>query len=342
MYKDLQALHEKYTTTFGDFESTSSDVTRQLQTAFEHLQQGKQEASIDTLKQVSGATTRLKASASSLYQTTTASGTKVKQLLEEAIRTKDQHENQRKQLEQEKQNLQAEIARVQKENQNAEAAVQQAKKKADEAKQEADRAERKRKKKGKGIGEFFNKLLGKIKKYKKRERAARDEQRNHEARLKKHQETQRQVEHKQAALESKFKNLKIDYSSVDEAIDALRNANKEIQELAVLVSADATTYWNGMQVYTNDLFEALSSAQDDISTKVWESHAFQSRGVLLYAKWLALQQQSSYYLENTDGVKAQIASYVSIEHPSPQQAKDMIYKIKSGQIAIPKIVRDEL
>ena len=77
VYKDLQALHEKYTTTFGDFESTSSDVTRQLQTAFDQLRQGKQEASIDTLKQVSGATTRLKASASTLYQTTTASGTKV-------------------------------------------------------------------------------------------------------------------------------------------------------------------------------------------------------------------------------------------------------------------------
>ena len=349
MYKDLQALHEKYTTTFGDFESTSKDVTRQLQTAFDQLREGEQEASVNTLKQVSSTTAHLKTSASTLYQTTTASGTKVKQLLDDAIRIKAQHEDQRKQLEREKQNLQADIARIQKEKQNAEAAVAGAKKKADEAKNEADRARRKKKKKSRGIGGFFNKLLGKIKKYEKRERAARDEQRVHEATLKKHQEAQKQAEQKQAALESKFKNLKTDFSSVDEAIGALRNANKEIQELAVLVSADATAYWDGMQGFTDDLLETLSSAQDDVSTvagdaeiKIWESPAFQSRGVSLYAKWLALQQQSSYYLENTDGVKAQIASYVSIERPSPQQAKDMIQKIKSGQIAMPKIVKDEL
>lgn len=347
VYKDLQTLHEKYTTTFRDFESTSKDVTHQLQAAFDQLREGEQQASVNALKQVSSATAHLKTSASTLYQTTTASGTKVKQLLEDAIRIKTQHEEQRKQLEQERQNLQADIARIQKEKQNAEAAVAGAKQRAEQAKNEADRARKKKKKKGKGLKGKIKKALGKLKKYEKQERAARDEQRAHEATLKKHQAEQQEKEQRLAALESKFKDLKTDFSLVDEAIGALNNANKEIQELAVLVSADATAYWDGMQGYTNDLLETLSSTQDDISTgdaeiKIWESPAFQSRGVSLYAKWLALHQQSSYYLENTNEVKAQIASYVSIEHPSPQQAREMIQKIKSGQIAMPKNVKDEL
>lgn len=346
VYRDLLALHDKYTTTFNSFESTSKDVVHQLQTAFDQLQQGEQEASIGTLRQVSGATTTLKGSASTLHQATETSEVKVKQLLDDAVRLRAQRVEQKRQLQQEMDKLQVDMARIQRERQNAEVAVNQAKGNADQARAEADGARRKAKKKKRGLGGFFNKLLGKVKKYEKREKAARSEQHIHEAKLKEHQNAQKQAEQRQANLESQFKTLNTYFISVDKAIVALRDADNVFQALEVLVR-DATTYWDSMQGFAEDMLQTLSSTHDTISSetvndggkKIWESPAFEFRGVSLYAKWLALQQQSSYYLENTSEVKAQIASYVSIEQPSPQQAKDMIDKIKSGQIAMPK---DEL
>ena len=100
-----------------------------------------------------------------------------------------------------------------------------------------------------------------------------------------------------------------------------------------------------LQSFNNDLLNTLTTTQEEVSgeMKIWESPAFQFKGVQLYAKWLALEQQSSYYLQNTEDVEAQIAGYVSIQQPSPQQAKDMIKKIKSGQgILTPKQIKDEL
>ena len=309
VYQDLKALHKKYSLTFSSFESTSVEVLQQLETAFNQLlQQGETEKSVESIKMISGSTTELKMSASRLHQETIACEENVKKLRDNAVRVKAGHEEQRQNLQYQKQNLQAEQAQIKKEKENAEAAAKQAKNNADQAQREADNARRKYKKKKRGIGGFFNKLLGKLKKYEKRQKTARNEQHAHEAKLKKHQEEQKKAEQSLAALESKLKELNVDTSSVDEAISSLHEANSEFKSLAVLM-LDATTYWDGMQSFTNDLLNTLTTTQEEVSEemKIWESPAFQFKGVQLYAKWLALEQQSSYYLQNTEDVEAQIA-----------------------------------
>ena len=344
VYQDLKALHKKYSLTFSSFESTSMEVLQQMETAFNQLQLGETERSIENMKTISGSTAELKTSASRLHQETIACEENVKKLRDNAVRVKAGHEEQRQNLQYQKQKLQAEQARIKKEKENAEAAAKQSKNNADQAQREADDARRKYKKKKRGIGGFFNKLLGKLKKYEKRQKTARNEQHAHEAKLKKHQEEQKKAEQNLAALESKLKELNVDTSSVDEAISSLHEANGEFKSLAILM-LDATSYWDGMQSFTNDLLNTLTTTQEEVSgeMKIWESPAFQFKGVQLYAKWLALKQQSSYYLQNTEDVEAQIAGYVSIQQPSPQQAKDMIKKIKSGQgILTPKQIKDEL
>ena len=100
-----------------------------METAFNQLQLGETERSIENIKTISGSTAELKTSASRLHQETIACEENVKKLRDNAVRVKAGHEEQRQNLQYQKQKLQAEQARIKKEKENAEAAAKQAKKK---------------------------------------------------------------------------------------------------------------------------------------------------------------------------------------------------------------------
>lgn len=345
-YKDVNTLHETFSTTFDGFVSSSEEALGELSTAFTLLMQGEREQAVSALEEVSNVGQHLAQAASALQSEASSSEDKVVLLLDSTRRAKSKYEIEKQDHEEKRRALQVEKDRTQKQQQNAAAAAKEAKRRADDAQREADKERKKKREKNKGIMKVVNKVLDdvfnieRLKKHEKREKAARHEQRLHEEKVKAQQALYQQAEQKLKELEGQLQRSRGHIDLMNEAVESLHAAVGEFLSLSVIMR-DATAFWQSIHDHCMDLVKSLTLTETEMaanSAKVWESTHFQSRAVRLYAKWLALELQSSYYLQINDGVRGQIASLVSAKQPTVEEARNRVKQLKEGR----KRVKDEL
>ena len=353
-YQDVKALHEKFAATFVTFVSTSEEVLGELNAAFLYLIEGDQVKAMSTLQKVSHAGQRLFHAAGALQVEATTNEEKVARLLDYTRGTKREREAKKDEYEKKRQLLKTEQVKIQQQQQNAATATEQAKQRADQAGRDADKEREKRKKKESGPFGFVYEVLDDVfniellKKYEKREKAARNEQHSHEAEVKAQQTLYQQAERQLVELGGQLQKLQENVDLMDTAIESLHSAVGEFLSLSVIMR-DATIFWKSMQILSEYLVHDLTLTETEIladskqHTKVWESNQFQSNAVRLYAKWLALKLQSSYYLESTDGVQDQIASFISEKQPTVTEARKIVKQLKDGMVPTGrKNIKDEL
>ena len=294
---EVSGLISKSGLTVGSFKSTTYTALRYLEAAFLSIINDDSKKAIEGLQKVSELAERMAKQSAELQKDSDKDTESSQKVLEEVLtaqrvakQRKAALEKNQRELEISKRGLE-ELARKAQENEI------KAKEMAREADIAAAYASRKKKKRRKRLKHHLGKLVGHddSKKYRDRERVAREEARKFNEQRQAHQNTVTQAEREIQEMESAIRNLQ---SDANRAVDALQKL------IGTFKSLSATTHkvvgvWERLKLLCEYLQNSLLKkdveevAPDSPADReaVWSSPCFQANAVQLYSRWLALQEE---------------------------------------------------
>lgn len=281
--------------------------------------------------------------AEELHSESEKDGQRTHQVLEETMRAKGVAEEKRQQLVQKRKDLEIAKKKMEELQKNAQDAERRAQQMAQEAEKAAQEARRKRKKKKKGWGKITH-ALGKLvghdntKKYKKREEAAREDQRKFNAQKQKQHElylkAQRDAQNLEKSIADNLKNANLAKSG----IEALHSAVGTFKSLSTTM-LKVIELWKNLQVHfegmrnpvvKKEVEEVANHLEEtgDQTMDVWTSPSFQARAVHFYSRWMALLGECTHYIDASRQLKDQSGQYLE-GSSNAQEAEAKIRKLKA-------------
>lgn len=340
---DVSTLNDKSAATVGTFKETSDVVLQELRAAFNHLLNSNSDEAVEIFGGIAQRVEDMARAAEELHSESEKDGQRAHEVLEETMRAKGVAEQKRQQLVQKQKDL--EIAKkkmdeLQKIAYDAERIAQQM---AQEAEEAAQVARRKRKKKKKGWGKIthgLGKLVGhdNTKKYKKREEAAREDQRRFNAQKQKQHELYLKAQRDVQNLAKSIADNQINADLVNSGIEALHSAVGTFKSLSTTV-LKVSEFWKNLQVHfegmqnpvvkreVEEVANHLEETQEQ-TMDVWTSSSFQARAVRFYSQWMVLLGECTSYMDASHRLKDQSVNYYE-ESSNAQEAEAMMQKLKA-------------
>ena len=341
--KDVSTLHGKSATTVGTFKETSEVVLQELRAAFNHLLEGSSDKAVEIFGRIAQRAEDMARVAEELHSESEEDGRRTHQVLEETMRAKGVAEEKRQQLVQKQKDLEIAKARMDELQKNALDAERIAQQMAQEAEKAAQEARRKRKKKKKGWG-MITHTLGKLvghdntKKYRKREEAAREDQRRFNAQKQQQHELYLKAQRDAQSLAKSIADNQINANLANSGIEALHSAVGTFRSLSTTM-LKVIEFWKnlhghfeGMQnpVVRREVEEVVNHLEEegDQDMNVWKSPSFQARAVHFYSQWMALLGECTYYMDASRQLQDQSVKYLQ-GSSSAQDAEAKIRNLKA-------------
>ena len=340
---DVSTLHDKSATTVGTFKEMSELVLQELRAAFNHLLNSNSDEAVEIFGRIAKVAEDMARAAEELHSESEKDGQRAHEVLEETMRAKGVAEEKRQQLVQKQKDLEIAKKKMEELQKNAQDAERRAQQMAQEAEKAAQEARRKRKKKKKGWGKITH-ALGKLvghdntKKYKKREEAAREDQRRfiaqkqqqHELYLKAHSDAQN--------LEKSIADNQKNANLAKSGIEALHSAVGTFKSLSTTM-LKVIEFWKNLQVrfegmqnpvVKREVEEVANHLEEtgDQTMDVWTSPSFQARAVHFYSRWMALLGECTHYIDASHQLKDQSVKYLE-GSSNAQEAEAKIQKLKA-------------
>ena len=306
LVSEVSGLISKSRSTVGNFKGTSEAALKLLTVAFRSIIDGYSEKAIDKLQKVSELAQNMAQQAVELQTDFDKDGESAQKVLSEVLTAQEDAKQNKAALEEKQRELEVtkrgmeELARS---AQEAERRAQEMARQADEAVARARKKRRKKKKKKKCWEKIGNG-------YKDLEKAAREEAQKFNEQRQAHQNKYDQAQREIQELERSMANLQLDANRVAGTINTLQKLTGTFKSLS------ATTHkivgvWERLQLLCEDLQNALlkkdieETAPDSPADReaVWSSSFFQAMAVQLYARWLALQEESLTYFQASNQIK---------------------------------------
>lgn len=341
--KDVSTLHGKSATTVGTFKETSEVVLQELRAAFNHLLEGSSDKAVEIFGRIAQRAEDMARVAEELHSESEEDGRRTHQVLEETMRAKGVAEEKRQQLVQKQKELEIAKARMDELQKNALDAERKAQQMAQEAEKAAQEARRKRKKKKKGWGKIIH-ALGKLvghdntKKYKKREEAAREDQRRFNAQKQQQHELYLKAQRDAQSLAKSIADNQINANLANSGIEALHSAVGTFRSLSTTM-LKVIEFWKNLQghfegmqnpVVGREVEEVVNHLEEegDQDMNVWTSPSFQARALHFYSQWMALLGECTYYIDASRQLQDQSVKYLQ-GSSSAQDAEAKIRNLKA-------------
>ena len=314
LVSEVSGLISKSGSTVGSFKGTSEAALNWLTVAFRSIIDGDSEKAIERLQNVSELAQNTAQQAVELQTDSDKNGESAQKVLAEVLTAQEDAKQKKAALEEKQRELEVSKRGMEELARSAQEAERRAQEMARQADEAAARARKKRKKKKKGwkrIGHSLKKLAGHddTKKYKDLERAAREEAQKFNEQRQAHQNKYDQAQREIQELEILIANVQLDANRVASTINTLHKLTGTFKSLS------ATTHkivgvWERLQLLCEDLQNALLNKYVEETTPdspadreaVWSSSFFQAKAVQLYARWLALQEESMNYFQASNQI----------------------------------------
>ena len=312
---EVSGLIGKSGSTVGNFKGTTDTALQLLTVAFQSITDDDGRKAIEDLNKVSELAQSMAQKSSVLQKDSDKDGESAQKVLAEVLTAQGAAKQKKAALEEKQRELEVSKRGMEELARSAQEAERRAQEMARQADEAAARAKKKRKKKKKGwkrIGHTLGKLVGHddTKKYKDRERAAREEARKFNEQRQAHQNKYAQAQREIQELVRSKEILQLDANRVAGTINTLQKLTGTFKSLS------ATTHkivgvWERLQRLCEDLQNALlkkdieETVPDSPADReaVWSSSFFQAKAVQLYARWLALQEESLTYFQASNQIK---------------------------------------
>ena len=314
LVSEVSGLIGKSGSTVGSFKGTTDTALQFLVTAFRSITDDDGKKAIEDLKKVSELALSMAQKSSELQKDSDKDGESAQKVLAELLTAQEDAKQKKAALEEKQRELKVSKRGMEELARSAQEAERQAQEMARQADEAAARARRKRKKKKSGwniIPHLLGKLVGHddTDKYRDRERAAREEQRKFNEQRQAHQNKYEQAQREIQELERLIENLRLDANCVAGNINALHKLTGTFRSLSA-TAHKIVGVWEKLQLLCENLQNALlkkdveETAPDSPADReaAWSSF-FQARAVQLYARWLALQEESMTYFLASNQIK---------------------------------------
>ena len=313
---EVSGLIGKSGSTVGSFKGTTDTALQLLTAAFRSIIDDDGRKAIEDLNKVSELAQSMAQKSSELQKDSEKDGESAQKVLAEVLTAQKDAKKNKAALEEKQRELEVSKRGMEELARNAQEAERRAQDMARQADEAAARARESREEKKKGwriIEHTFKKLVGlddDSEAYRKLERAAREEQRKFNEQRQAHQNKYAQAQRDIQELERSKANLGLDANRVAGNINALHKLTGTFRSLS------ATTHkivgvWEKLQRLCEDLQNALLKKDVDETVPdspadreaVWSTSFFQAKAVQLYARWLALQEESLTYFQASNQIK---------------------------------------
>ena len=303
---EVSSLIDKSNSTVGSFKDTTDAALQFLIVAFQFITNDDGKKAIEELKKVSELAEKMAKQSAELQKHFETKEESAQKLLEELMTAQGVAKQRKAALEEKQRELEVSKRGMEELARSALDAGRQAHEMARQADESAARAKNKIRREKRNWTYPLKKLVGRddAKKYKDREKAAREEQRKFNEQRRAHQNKYDQAQREIQELESSISNSQFDANCAANTIDGLQKLTGTFKSLS------ATTHkivgvWERLQLLCVDFQNALPKkdveevASDNPADReaVWSSSSFQESAVRLYARWLALQEESSTFSE---------------------------------------------
>ena len=312
---EVSSLIGKSGSTVGSFKGTTDAALRFLAAAFRSISDDDSTKAIEGLQKVSELAESMAEQSAELHKDSDKDGESAQKVLEEVFKAQGVAKQKKAALEIKQQELQVTKSGMEELARRAQEAERQAQEMARQADEAAARARKKRKKKKKGwkrIGHSLGKLVGHddTKKYKDRERAAREEQRKFNEQRQAHQNKYTQAQREIQELESAIRNVQFDTNRADSTINALQKLIGTFKSLST-TTHKVVGVWERLKDLCENLQNSLLKKDvEEVAPDIpadreaaWSSRYFQDRAIQLYSRWLALREESLTYLQASNQIK---------------------------------------
>ena len=303
---DVTSLIGQSRTTVSGFKTTTDSALKQLTVAFSC---DDSEKALEVLQRVSELAKGMATQSKELHTASETDEKSAQNVLSEVTAARG-HAQQNKATLEEKRN-QLEISKRKMEEsmnsaQQAERKAQQMAREAEDAGARARRERNRRRRRFFGLKHALGKLVGHddTKRYKEQERVAREEQRVFNEQRQAHHNEYVRAQTEIGQLEAAISSVHFDTQQAVNAIDALHKLTGTFKFLSS-TTLKVVGVWEKLQEHCENLQESLikknleMTADDSAAERKaeWSSPHFQSKAIHLYSQWLALQEESSAYLQ---------------------------------------------
>ena len=307
LVSDVTGFIGKSRTTVGGFKTIADSALRQLTVAFGYLCSDESQNALEALQRVSELAKVMARRSEELHKESETDGKGAQNVLKEVTAARGRVEQNKAALEEKRNQLENSKMKMDELMKSAQQAEIRAQKMAIEAEEAAARARRKSKKKKKGLFGKIKHGLGKLfghddtKKHKERERAAREEQRVFYEQRQAHHNEYVRAQTDIGQLEAVISSVHFDTQQAVNAIDALHELTETFKFLSS-TTLKVIGVWEKQQELGENfksliIIKNLEMAMAADCKAEWRSPYFQTKAILLYSKWLALQEELSAYLQ---------------------------------------------
>ena len=309
---DVNGLIGKSRTTVGGFKTTTDSALRQLTVAFGYLGSDDSENALEALQRVSELAKSMATQSEELHKESETDGKGAQNVLSEVTAARGRAQQNKAALEEKRNQLEISKRTTEELMNSAQQAEMRAQQMVKEAEDAVAEAKRKKEKKKSG---FWGKIVHEasrvfdhdsVEKYTRRVRAAREEQRVFNEQRQAHHNEYVRAQTEIGQLEAALNRVHFDTQQAVNAINALHKLTETFKFLSS-TTLRVVAVWEKMQEHCENLQKSLikknlemaadNSAADRKAE--WSSPYFQSKAIRLYSQWLALQEESSAYLQLT-------------------------------------------
>ena len=337
---DVTKLCDKSAITVGKFKNASSTILHTLQGTYQYLLEGLEDMALETLSDMSETAKEMADAANQLHEDFEKQSEVVITTLEETQTQQGMEQAKKKELEKERHDME-------KNKKEQEAAHQEACRLEAQAEMYMEKAEKKEEKAtaeqssvlkniANGVTSTF---LGfkafNMDPHKDAAEAAREEKMVHYKKMNEQQEKRREALMKLAQYAMTIQQSKDDEAQTENAIHALQCAIGALKSLSA-VMMQAATFWLQMKSHCDELAKADIKKQietvlrlpEERRMKVWTSLPFKVKAVRYYAKWVALDDVCTIYVERIKLTQRELYTYIQ-EALLPKEAHEKARSLAS-------------
>lgn len=334
---EVRSLREKSGTTIEKFKGSSESSLEDLRRVFQGNTLDDEARSV--MQKIADTASKMAESAEDLHSRSLEDGKKSQSVLEETMRVKGRFEDAKRQLKEKRSELEISKMKMEESQKNAMNAERTAKQMADEAQRAEQEARKKRKKKKKGLFKKIVHGVGKAfghdntKKYKEREKAAREDQRRFEEEANRQQQLYNTAKRSVEELELSISRVNENEELFDATINSLHSAVTTFSSLSVSMQK-VVTFWKQMEIHCREMANPLVKKEleklaevdklDDVT-----SEDFHPRAIHLYVQWQVLNSECMKYIEKSAATDDEVARYIQQSTSNPTEAKTKISQLNA-------------
>uniref|UniRef100_A0A1X7UW90 Uncharacterized protein n=1 Tax=Amphimedon queenslandica TaxID=400682 RepID=A0A1X7UW90_AMPQE len=336
---DVTKLCDKSAITVGKFKNASSTILHTLQGTYQYLLDGLEDMALETLSDMSETAKEMADAANQLHKDFEQQSEVVVTTLEETQTQQGMEQKKKKELEEERRKMETNKKEQEAAHQEACRLEAQAEMYMEKAEKKEDKAIAEQSSVLKNIANGFTGMVGfkafDMDPHKDAAKAAREEKMVYYKKMNEQQEKRREALMKLAQYTITIQQTKDDEAQTENAIHALQCAIGALKSLSA-VMMQAATFWLQMKSHCDDLAKADVKKQietvlrlpEERRMKVWTSIAFKVKAVRYYAKWVALDDVCTIYVDRIKLTQRELYTYIQ-EALLPKEAHEKARSLAS-------------